>query len=295
MREAINARTVKTPEILCKFIKDMIYDPKKASIDLDKIDPEYSEVANGLLFLKVCIDEENGMAAKMAEGDLDIKTPDARNVLAYPLKSLHASLKHLVWQAKQIQKGDYSQQVDFMGEFSDVFNNMTRQLSERRNELEAHAFRDPLTRLFNRRYGMEILSSLISEKRPFSLCFADLDNLKFLNDRLGHGEGDRFIIDTARCLERRFIDGIAARVGGDEFMILVPGVSAQETENRMASALLELRAYGKRPDGQEKPVMSYGVVEVPETNTYPASRILARADKKMYTMKAQHKEQFSGD
>lgn len=283
-----------TPGMLYKYVYDMMYNPKKAVIDLDKLEPEYRELAELLIFLNHCLSEEREMAIEMSNGNLDIKLPGVKNVIAHPIKALHASLKHLTWQAKQIQSGDYSQHVDFMGEFSDVFNNMTHQLSERRDELETHAFRDPLTKLFNRRYGMEILNKLLEEKRAFSLCFVDLDNLKYINDKFGHSEGDKFILDVAGQLEKALYDGIVARVGGDEFMIMLPGGTEAETARRMEEVCAALAHYGKRPDGKSGPAMSYGIVEVKEDNTVPAGRILADADKKMYTMKAKHKERFHG-
>ena len=285
----------KTSEILFDYIRDIIYDIKAASIDLNEIDPEHLDVAKGMVFLRDCIKEENTLAVQMAEGNLDVPLPGVNNVLAYPLKSLHASLKHLVWQAKQIQSGDYSQQVDFMGEFSDVFNRMTRELNEQRTQLENHAFRDPLTGLFNRRYIMEILIIMAAEKKQFSLCFADLDNLKYINDKIGHAMGDSFIIDAGKQLETVFHSGIAARVGGDEFMILLPGMSEADAEKCMESVCAALKDYGKREGGETRTVMSYGIVDIKEGNTLSVSRIMARADKKMYTMKAHHKEKFLAD
>jgi diguanylate cyclase (GGDEF)-like protein len=61
--------------------------------------------------------------------------PSADNELASSLKSLHATLKHLTWQAQQVAKGDYNQHVNFMGEFADAFNEMTQQLRERSDSI----------------------------------------------------------------------------------------------------------------------------------------------------------------
>ena len=57
------------------------------------------------------------------------------NFLCENLKNLHANLNHLTWQAQQVTKGDYSQHVAFLGEFSTAFNEMTRQLQEREAKL----------------------------------------------------------------------------------------------------------------------------------------------------------------
>ena len=67
----------------------------------------------------------------MSVGNFDCALPSPDNEIAASLKSLHASLKHLTWQAQQVAKGDYNQRVDFMGDFSIAFNNMIEQLNQR--------------------------------------------------------------------------------------------------------------------------------------------------------------------
>ena len=60
-----------------------------------------------------------------------------RNVLAATLKALQANLRHLIWQVGEVAKGDFSQRVDFMGEFSTSFNSMVEQLEHSLNDLKA--------------------------------------------------------------------------------------------------------------------------------------------------------------
>ncbi len=57
-------------------------------------------------------------------------------------KNIHANLNHLTWQAKQVAKGDYSQTVSYLGEFSEAFNTMTQQLKERELKLKQEAERE---------------------------------------------------------------------------------------------------------------------------------------------------------
>ena len=73
----------------------------------------------------------------LANGDLAAPLPAVGGPVAGSLKSLHASLKHLTWQAQQITAGDFSQRVDFLGEFSHAFNTMVERLEESRASLEA--------------------------------------------------------------------------------------------------------------------------------------------------------------
>lgn len=73
----------------------------------------------------------------LANGDLSAPSPAVGGPVAGSLKSLHASLKHLTWQTQQIAAGDFSQRVDFLGEFSRAFNMMVERLEESRARLEA--------------------------------------------------------------------------------------------------------------------------------------------------------------
>jgi len=61
---------------------------------------------------------------------------NGRNTFAAALKSLQANLRHLVWQVKEVARGDFSQRVDFMGEFSEAFNGMARQLNKSITDLK---------------------------------------------------------------------------------------------------------------------------------------------------------------
>jgi|GEM_PF-840320 signal transduction histidine kinase/DNA-binding response OmpR family regulator len=71
----------------------------------------------------------------LSEGNLKVEPPPKRNILASPFKQLYASLSHLTWQTQQIAKGDFNQQVDFMGDFSQAFNSMVESLKEARSQL----------------------------------------------------------------------------------------------------------------------------------------------------------------
>lgn len=72
----------------------------------------------------------------LANGDLAAPLPAVGGPVAGSMKSLHASLKHLTWQTQQIAAGDFSQRVDFLGEFSRSFNSMVERLEESRASLE---------------------------------------------------------------------------------------------------------------------------------------------------------------
>jgi len=119
-------------EILSNYIRDVFYNTKNAALDLESLPEEFRDFGEGLQYLGDCVIETKTLAQDLSRGDLNTKLPPSNNEIAAPLKALHSSLKHLTWQAQQIAQGDYSQHVDFMGEFSESFNAMIQQLEERR-------------------------------------------------------------------------------------------------------------------------------------------------------------------
>ncbi|MBN2706814.1 MAG: diguanylate cyclase [Deltaproteobacteria bacterium] len=100
----------------------------------DAVPPDLPETET-LRRLLAYLDSVRKFSLALANGDLSVPLP-ARGGLSGSLKSLHASLKHLTWQAQRIAEGDFSQRVDFMGEFSGAFNRMVERLDVSRGELE---------------------------------------------------------------------------------------------------------------------------------------------------------------
>jgi diguanylate cyclase (GGDEF)-like protein/PAS domain S-box-containing protein len=119
--------------------------------------------------------------------------------------------------------------------------------SERR--LETQATRDGLTGLPNRVKLAEVLHTTIAEAEPDAapaVLFCDLDGFKEVNDRCGHSFGDRVLAEVARRLEQSVVDvAFIARVGGDEFVVVVPTGEAaglDELSTRVRGAVVSLQA-----------------------------------------------------
>jgi diguanylate cyclase (GGDEF)-like protein len=115
-----------------------------------------------------------------------------------------------------------------------------RALTER---LETLSMRDSLTGLLNRRALLERLDEEIARARrkatPLSLVYADVDWFKSVNDRFGHSVGDEFLVLVADALSQSLRPtDIAARMGGDEFVVLLPETDAAGTA-RIAERLAE--------------------------------------------------------
>ena len=403
-------------EYLFKYLSEVIYHPSKAELVLSELPEDFQRLGEGLIYLAKCIDETRVFTKALAAGDLNADFPSRGNELAAPLKKLHSSLKHLTWQTKQVASGDYSQKVDYMGEFAEAFNTMIRQLderysalmkeiersrqktialkqsidlfetvtkensqwlvvidrkthkwlffnypvkkvlltkeflpklkewlitkvseasaddgmnqaelelsyehhyqffsvimrpvvwydnpsivfmltdaskhSERMKELEIEANYDALTKQYNRNYGMRLLNKWVVEKQSFILCFVDMDNLKFVNDKYGHLEGDRYILLVSSILKSFSPDVTICRLGGDEFMLMELGWTEKDSEEQLEALRSRLIRKGQSTEYPYFISISYGIVEVCQENTSSASELLAIADERMYKHKQANK------
>lgn len=97
------------------------------------------------------------------------------------------------------------------------------------SQLEFLASHDPLTNLFNRRRFQEELEGRLAYAERYGNCgallFLDIDNFKYVNDTLGHSEGDKLLIALANLTQKRLREtDILARIGGDEFALFLPNI-----------------------------------------------------------------------
>jgi diguanylate cyclase (GGDEF)-like protein len=157
-------------------------------------------------------------------------------------------------------------------------------------QVAERAFVDPLTRLPNRVRFMERLETELAQSRRYERKLAvvhlDLDKFKFVNDNWGHNVGDRLLQSLALRLTRgvREVDTIA-RIGADEFLVLVPDLRQGEDLSRFAQKLLGL---ANRPvDIDERTLQvtaSVGVATYP-ADGQDADTLLRNADAAMYRAK----------
>jgi diguanylate cyclase (GGDEF)-like protein len=399
-------------------LRDVLYYPNRAQLDLASLPEDFREFGEGLAYFVEMLNETRALATALSRGDLSCPLPKPSNEFAANLKSLHATLKHLTWQSQQVANGDYKQRIRFMGDFAESFNQMVVQLEEGRNallseietiqkqrrdlersnnlfevvtsrmsewivvfdrntgerlftnhpvksllintslepklydvllshaqhkeennvqrskafslvddeviqwfsvtfyplhwhgydamaavlsditaskaeleKLEGVAYRDALTGKYNRHYGMNLFNEWIEQRRHFVVCFIDMDRLKYVNDVLGHAEGDRYLLQVAKLLEAFSEDSCLCRLGGDEFMILAADINQQAAEDRLETLrdCLVAEELTTQDGTPYKGSLSYGVVEVTTDNMLPASEILSQADERMYTYKRAHR------
>ena len=188
-------------------------------------------------------------------------------------------------------KGDYSQSVSYLGEFSEAFNTMTKQLKEREEELEEEAYRDKLTGIGNRHLFHERAETMLATGEKIVFCYCDLDHLKYVNDHFGHQEGDRYLLYFVETVKENIRPGdLFVRLGGDEFCVVLLNCS-QETMQEKFRNIHE--AFRREGAGDYPKSFSYGIIELPERHDIVSTdEILQRADEVMYEYKRKHKEKY---
>ncbi len=126
-------------EILLSYIK-AAYNNKPISTEPQCTSSEdVKDLEEALRFVVNCISEMRAYIKEMSIGNLDTSPLRRENLFSGDLKELNAGLRHLVWQANQVAEGDYGQQINFLGEFSDSFNVMVEQLKSREESLKSKA------------------------------------------------------------------------------------------------------------------------------------------------------------
>ena len=134
----------KNSELLFEYLRSILYDKKIQPLDVEQLDEPFRKLGRGLQYFAKTFTETKQYAAALSRGNLSVQPPPRENFLCENLKNIHANLNHLTWQAKQVAKGDYSQTVSYLGEFSEAFNTMTQQLKERELKLKQEAEREKI-------------------------------------------------------------------------------------------------------------------------------------------------------
>lgn len=167
----------------------------------------------------------------------------------------------------------------------------SRRLNERldgaRAQAEAAALADTLTGLANRRALDRALTRLIARRAEFTLMRIDLDHFKAVNDTFGHEAGDAVLEAVARVLTDETRDSdIAARVGGDEFVLVFAGLTGPEHADPIAKRLIRRIEEPVAYRGQSLAVSaSVGLVASPLYDVPEAERMLRDADVALYVSK----------
>lgn len=202
-----------------------------------------------------------------------------------------SSLKGFIgFETVEVKKLQYDEFIKlFLQIFGDILINTIERIRNE-NNLKYLSFHDQLTGLYNRFYFEEELERL-SKSRDLSLSIilCDIDNLKFINDAFGHYAGDVAIVEVSKILKRIFRESdIIARIGGDEFVILLQSIDEDTIKNIIKRIYEEVLKYssnvGSLPINLS---IGYAILKDKVENPY---EVFKEADDMMYSVKISKKD-----
>ncbi|WP_166244471.1 GGDEF domain-containing response regulator [Paenibacillus turpanensis] len=236
---------------------------------------------------------------------LDLGLPDSRGIETY--HTLHrqmpkvpvivlSGLNDEAISIEAVQEG--AQDYLIKGEVSGSMLSRSIRYAIERNELKEKTYHlslmDQLTGLYNRRgfQGQAEREMLLADRinRRMHLLFADLDNMKRINDELGHHEGDSALIRTAQLLRDTFRSSdIVARLGGDEFVVLM--TSETDSIEPILERLNQKIDECNRENNVYTISLSFGIAEYIPQQSGNIDELLKTADANMYKAKKSKKAQ----
>lgn len=176
---------------------------------------------------------------------------------------------------------------------SGVMLRLVAQLDAAQEELRELSLRDPLTGCYNRRHFMHALRHEIERGQRYdahcSVAILDVDNFKQINDRLGHQAGDEVLLGVAQaCQAVMRATDVFARIGGEEFAVLLPQTRADEAHALVDRLRLHVQTltFDAWP-ALERVTLSGGVVSA--TSTAQVDAVMHAADHAMYRAKREGK------
>jgi len=164
------------------------------------------------------------------------------------------------------------------------------EIKQMKERLHILSVTDELTELYNRRgfFMMAEQQMKISNRvrKGFLLLFADLDNLKVINDTFGHQEGDKALVDISGILRSTFRESdIVSRIGGDEFAIIPTDLSSVDTDIILSRLQKNIDLVNATKGNRYTLSISVGTSYYDPSSPSSIDELLIEADREMYSMK----------
>jgi len=239
----------------------------------------------GFLVIRKIVAPLDGLAAAMIQfshGRLDVRSPVVRRDeigrLAIAFNQMADQHQHTHQRMRRLNA------------------ELEERVAHRTQQLRELASREPLTGLYNRRFFNDTMERRFAEAMRYgddmACVMIDLDDFKHANDTFGHQVGDELLILTARTLlgQLRSAD-VAARFGGDEFVLLLPQTDANQAK-ALAGRVIErftAELTARFPDVRVS--MSIGIASLHETHAVDAEILVRAADHALYDAKSMGKNQ----
>ena len=218
------------------------------------------------------------------------------------IKRALAPLSKLKIPLARLAQGETAVQVESTGDeeilaISQALQTTIKAVNERDEALRKIADHDPLTGLVNRHYFMRELQETLEEAShgdaSSALLFIDLDQFKYVNDTVGHGAGDRLLIQVAEALRHRARDyDEIARFGGDEFVVLARDVDRSDAVG-VARGLLKVLQEMRFVEGDHSfnIYCSIGITMI-DNARYSADELLSQADMACFQAKLRGRNRY---
>jgi diguanylate cyclase (GGDEF)-like protein len=211
-------------------------------------------------------------------------------------RGISRPVTRLAEAARRIGSGDYAAHVVPQGggelaELANAFNAMQAGIAQREAHIRHQASHDALTDLPNRSAALQHLDAVLARVGPArggcAVLMLDLNRFKEVNDTLGHGFGDEVLRVIAQRLKSVVRQGdLLARLGGDEYLVVLEGAGAEVAQQRARALAEALLAPIVLDDAQVSLDASVGIAVFPQ-HAQDAATLLRRADIAMYEAKAQ--------
>jgi len=171
-------------------------------------------------------------------------------------------------------------------ELEQYAQSLEEEVARRTSELLEMARHDPLTGLANQRALFDELrreiGRAIRQAQPLSVAYMDMDHFKRVNDTLGHQEGDRVLVALADAMRKVLrTEDLPARIGGDEFCVILPGVGMDKTREVIARLTA---AFDALKSGREV-TLSVGLASLDLETPQMSEELIRQADQAMYLAK----------
>lgn len=236
-----------------------------------------------------------------------VRRQEAELVRAYQTAQAISDLSAAMDEVSRTEKFDTTVSVQGIEEIAGLvvgFNRMLGQLlqkdharREAEERLKQQALVDDLTGLPNRRLFSDRLTQSVAaarrQNRPMALLYIDLDGFKLVNDSLGHAAGDLLLAAVGQRLRSRVRESdTLARIGGDEFALILNHISAQQDAHMVAESLLQALVAPFAAAGHELVIgASIGISTFPDHGG-KSEDLLQQADSAMYAAKLSGKNRI---
>ena len=199
----------------------------------------------------------------------------------YRFLAADGNYRWILGRGKVVSRDENGQAMRIVGMHTDITDLQTTQ--EALTKIVNHDF---LTKLHSRRYFEQVFNALDEEKYPVSVLYVDVDALKLINDTLGHQAGDYLLVTVANILRSNVrASDTVARIGGDEFAILMPGCSGETA----AGIVRKIRAVVEERKNAACDMPIYLSIGMASTDRgTPLNLLLNESDHSMLRDKAAH-------